>query len=159
MQNNFKYIDDMIRNGQREIILDSNIILDDGEESEYLEGIEVDLDFIVIDGCGHTIDARGKARIFNCIARRITLKNITFKNGQSFNNHDDAQNDNGGAIKINPGCTIRIVNCQFTGNASQNKAGAIFNLGEAEIDKSSFTEKHLSEIWRSNIECRRDVPI
>ena len=36
---NFKYLDELIHSGVKEIVLDSDIVLSDGEESEYLEGI------------------------------------------------------------------------------------------------------------------------
>lgn len=63
---NFKYLDDLIHSGAKEIVLDSDIVLGDGEESEYEDGIRLDVDDLIIDGNGHGIDARGKARIFEC---------------------------------------------------------------------------------------------
>jgi hypothetical protein len=64
--NNFKYLDEMIHSGAKEIVLDSDIVLSDGEESEYKNGIKLDVDDLVIDGNGHTINAQGKIRIFYC---------------------------------------------------------------------------------------------
>ena len=54
---NFKYLDDLIHSGVKEIVLDSDIVLSDGEESQYLKGIKLDVDDITIDGKGHSIDA------------------------------------------------------------------------------------------------------
>ena len=73
---NFKYLDELIHSGAKEIILDSDIFLDSNEELEYLKGIELDVNNIVIDGNGHTIDANGKARIFKSSSRNIMIKNI-----------------------------------------------------------------------------------
>ena len=61
---NFKYLDDLIHSGAKEIVLDSNIVLNDEEESEYSEGIKLDVDNLVIDGQGYTINVKGKTRIF-----------------------------------------------------------------------------------------------
>ena len=61
---NFKYLDELIHSGAKEIVLDSDIVLSDGEESEYLEGIKLDVDDLTLDGNGHIIDSHEKARIF-----------------------------------------------------------------------------------------------
>ena len=78
---NFKYLDDLIHSGAKEIVLNSDIVLSDGEESEYKNGIKLDVNDIVIDGKGYAIDACGKARIFDCTGKNIIVKNIIFKNG------------------------------------------------------------------------------
>ena len=78
---NFKYLDNLIHNGANEIVLDSDIILDDSENYEYSSGIKLDVDDIVINGNGHAIDACKKTRIFICSGRNVTIKNITLKNG------------------------------------------------------------------------------
>ena len=78
---NFKYLDDLIHSGVKEIILNSDIVLGDDEESEYIDGIKLDKDGLVINGNGFTVDARGKTRIFCCTGKNIIIKNITLKNG------------------------------------------------------------------------------
>ena len=50
----FKYLDELIHSGAKEIILDSDIFLDSNEELEYINGIELDVNNIIIDGNGHT---------------------------------------------------------------------------------------------------------
>ena len=47
---NFKYLDDLIHSGVKEIVLDADIVLDDGEEFNYKEGIKLDVDDLIIDG-------------------------------------------------------------------------------------------------------------
>ena len=116
---NFKYLDDMIQSGAHEIILDSDIVLDEGEEAEYSKGIDLDVDRLSIDGNGHTIDAKGKARIFNITAHNVMIRNITFKNGFSPND--------GGAISGIGVIQLKIEDSQFKSNASKGKGGAIFN--------------------------------
>ena len=74
---NFRDFDDLIHSGANEIVLDSDIILSDDEESEYLDGIRLDVDNLIIDGNNHSIDAYGKARIFLIVANNIAIKNIT----------------------------------------------------------------------------------
>ena len=55
---NFKYLDDLIHSGVKEIVLDSDIELDPtNERREYLNGIKLDVDDLTIDGNGHAIDA------------------------------------------------------------------------------------------------------
>ena len=55
---NFKYLDDLIHSGVKEIVLDSDIELDpNNERREYLNGIKLDVDDLTIDGNGHAIDA------------------------------------------------------------------------------------------------------
>ena len=83
MGKNFKYLDDLIHSDIDEIVLDTDIILEKGEEFFYSKGITLDIDDIVIDGCGHIIDADKKARIFNCTGKKITIRNVTLKNGHS----------------------------------------------------------------------------
>ena len=86
MGNNFGYLDELIRSGFNEIVLDCDIVLGEDEESKYLQGIEIDADDLIVDGNGHSIDAREKTRIFRCSGRNEKKKNITFKNGFSKDN-------------------------------------------------------------------------
>ena len=79
---NFKYLDDLIHSGEREIVLDRDIVLGD-EEYRYGDGIILDEDNIIINGNGHEVDACGKARVFVCTGKGITIKNATLKNGSS----------------------------------------------------------------------------
>ena len=80
---NFRYLDFLIHGGEKEIILDSDIILGDDDASEYLDGIELDMDDIVIDGNGHIIDACTRTRIFKITGENIKIRNVTLKNGFS----------------------------------------------------------------------------
>ena len=124
---NFRYLDELIHSGVKEIVLDSDIILSE-EESKCENGIIINVDGLVIDGKGHTIDVRGKTRIFYCTGKNITIKNITLKNGFT--------EKNGGAI-FNQG-ELTIIDSSLIGNTAEKNGGAIFNQGELTIIDSSL---------------------
>lgn len=131
MGNNFGYLDELIRSGFNEIVLDCDIVLGEDEESKYLQGIEIDADDLIVDGNGHSIDAREKTRIFRCSGRNVQIKNITFKNGFS--------KDNGGAIYN--AADLAIMNSQFIENKTKCAGGAIYNCkGNLTITKSEFND-------------------
>ena len=120
---NFKYLDDLVHRGPSQIVLDSDIVLGDGEKSKYYLGVELDVNDIVIDGAGHVIDACGKTRIFDCTGKNVTLKNFIFINGISWE---------GGAISNRGNLTIS--DSIFVNNSSSCDGGAIsdgyFNWAE-----------------------------
>lgn len=137
---NFRFLDELIHSGEHEIFLDSDIVLEDGEELKYSEGINVDVDFITLKGNAHTIDARGMARIFKVFASGIRFNNIHFKRGFSksfggaihnrgysqLNIHDSVFESNhacgdGGAIYSE--CKLFVNNCRFTNNSSSSNEG------------------------------------
>lgn len=105
---NFRYLDNLIKGGSKKIVLDSDIILESGEDEEYMHGIVLDADNLLIDGDGHAIDACGKTRIFKVTAKNVTIKNITFKNGYGIK---------GGAI-YNDGGEVNIHDANFLNNAA-----------------------------------------
>ena len=74
MQKNFKYLDDLIHSGAKDIVLDSDIVLGTDEWSKYEDGINLNVDGLAIDGNGHTIDAKEKTRIFIAPERTLLLK-------------------------------------------------------------------------------------
>ena len=128
MQKNFRYLDDLIHSGVKRIVLDADIVLDDDEEDEYYEGIDIDVERLVIDGAGHTVDARGKVRIFHVSAINVKINNITLKNGNFLN---------GGAI-FNA-FQLKAFDCNFSNNHSSFEGGAIFNGGKFHGEYCSFT--------------------
>lgn len=121
---NFKYLDNLIRDN-RQIVLKSDIVFND---PEYENGIEIKND-IVIDGGGHTIDACGKARIFNISAGHVVLKNINFINGFG---------QTGGALFVKHSAGLNINSCKFKNNHAEDDGGAIINNGITKISDSSF---------------------
>lgn len=157
--NNFTYLDELIHSGEKNIVLDSNIILGEGEESKYPEGIYITANDLVIDGNGYTIDGLGKTLIFQCNAKNLIIKNITLKNGHSrlcgaiynfgeLTLIDSALTENtaknGGAV-YNFG-NMTITDCILSQNSSESVGGAIYNYGGVlNIIKSTFTENASDE--------------
>ena len=143
----FRYLDKKIHESKnKEIILDHDITFESYERDFYEGGIELDIDDLIINGNGHTIDGTDKSRIFIITGKNITLKNIIFKNGHSHKNHDNILNNNGGAIKINHNNKISIKNCEFINNTSEEYGGAIYNfIGSLTIHESIFQENNANE--------------
>jgi len=149
----FRYLDKKIHeSNSRKIILDHDITFEDYERDFYEGGIELEIDDLIINGNGHTIDGADKSRIFIITGKNITLKNIIFKNGNTHKNYDNPINQNGGAIRINYDNNITIENCEFINNASEEKGGAIHNYkGEIAITESTLNnntaQKHGGAIY------------
>ena len=136
----FGYLDRMIHeNNIKKIILREDICIERYEKDFYEGGIELDVDDLIIDGDGKTIDGADISRIFLITANNITLKNIIFKNGHSHRNFDSPSNNNGGAIMINSDLNVSIQNCSFINNESENLGGALYNKGELNLEGCSFS--------------------
>lgn len=138
----FGYLDAMIHEvTSGEIVLDGDISLEDYEADYYEGGIDLDIDNLVIDGRGHTIDASDKSRIFLITGHNIKLKNIIFKNGLSHNSYDNLENSSGGVLKINHAHDVTIENCEFKDNSSERNGGAIHNRGgDLTISESTLAQ-------------------
>jgi predicted outer membrane repeat protein len=135
---NFTYLDKLIHGSSLEVVLDSDIVIDDGEEDKYDDGIELDVNGLVLDGNGHSIDARKAARIFACMYCSVTLKNLTLKGGFS--------SDWGGAIYLEEG-NLRIVNCRFEENFTDGDGGAISTSGgNLTVEKSEFCSNTSNDV-------------
>lgn len=116
---NFKYLDELINSGEEVVNLDADIILGDDEKYKYISGIKVEPSKVIVNGNGHTIDARGKTRIFD-IGSHVTFRNVTFKNGFS--------QKEGGAFHC-IFATVKFEGCTFENNVSEKYGGAICNNG------------------------------
>lgn len=117
---NFKEVDSLIHSKIKRVKLTSDVVLEEGEELIYKNGIEIDLNGLIIDGCGHSIDARDKTRIFNIRAPlQVIITNVIFKNG--------LHRDGGGAIS-NFSKFLTLGHCIFEHNTA-NEGGAIYNHG------------------------------
>lgn len=136
----FGYLDKKIHDNKTgEIILEEDIRFENYEMDYYEGGIELDMDNLVIDGKGHTIDGAKKSRIFLITGKNIKLKNIIFKNGFLYKDYDNLMNNQGGALKTNSNCSLTVENCKFLNNFSQDGGGAIHSKGNVDIIKSIFT--------------------
>ena len=155
---NFKYLDDLIHSGVKHVVLDSDIVLDD-DEVEYVDGIKLDIDDLIIDGNGYSIDAKCQSRIFNVLVDGITFKNLIFKNGHNTNKggavysennsvsfHDCTFENNdavyGGAIYLEFN-KIELVNCKF--NSSFAHYGGAVNADISHLENCIFAGNRAEE--------------
>ena len=122
----FRYLNDLIESGKKEIILDYDICFDDEEK------IRIDEDDVKIDGAGHRIDGMGKSNILEITGNNVHLSNINFRNGSG---------PSGGSI-INKGESLKLLNCTFDWNISNN-GGAIRNDASIDIQDCNF-EKNIA---------------
>ena len=121
-----------------------------------------------IDGAGNTIDC-SKAQLRSS-SGDITLKNLKFINGNSFNGGviniigsakftiinctfiNNQANSFGGAIYNNVVDTLTLKDCKFTGNEAKITGGAIFSKGKVVVEKSVF-EKNQNSHYQQKRYC------
>ena len=131
---NFQYLAGLIES-RSDISLDADITLDAGEEELFREGIEISKPGTVIDGCGHTIDAGEKTRIFNVSTFGVTIRNVYIKNGfKQF----------GGAVLVSENGELTLENATFDSNTAELGGGAIDTMGKTKINGCTF-KKNLSK--------------
>lgn len=130
--NDFTYLNELIHSGQKEIILSGDITLNENELSNFSAGIEIDIDNIVIDGNGFSVDAIGKTRIFYISGNNVVIKNMDFLNGYG--------EEEGGAFILHEGsCTF--INCNFKNNRSDGKGGVAFlTLASSSFENCLFED-------------------
>lgn len=157
---NFKYLDNLIHSGIKEIVLDSDIVLDDNESSDSPYIIKLDVSGMIIDGNGYIIDGKNKTCMFICTGDNITIKNITIKNikfenplmknhmWSAINNWKGQLNIINSIFKDNYGFggaisnydSLGIINCKFIHNSAGRVGGAIYNEGLININNSIFID-------------------
>ena len=109
------------------LTLDSDIAMTDDEAAGFVDGVAINKD-IVIDGKGHTIDAKNLGRIFSIgEGFTVTLTNATLINGKA---------DKGGAIYNDGSLTLSDV--KLSDNAADSYGGAVFNNGHLVVGNSVF---------------------
>ena len=72
-----------------------------------------------------TLDGEKQSRIM-IISANVTLKGITFVNGNASDSGNGHYNANGGAIFVNTNNNLSVVNCTFNNNTAVYSGGAIF---------------------------------
>ncbi|WP_298523242.1 right-handed parallel beta-helix repeat-containing protein [uncultured Methanobrevibacter sp.] len=133
---NFKEFEELINSGAKEITLTEDVLLEDGEEEEYDEGIEINSDDLIIDGNDYAIDGCRKASLFIINASNITLKNILIKN--CYCEYSGAAIDNRS--------NLIIENCRFVDNSSDDLGGSIYNASNSNLTiQSSIFEENKSD--------------
>ena len=114
------------------LTLDSDIAMTDDEAANFKDGVVINKN-IVIDGKGHTIDAKNLGRIFNIgEGFTVTLTNATLINGKA---------DKGGAIYNDGSLTLSDV--KLSDNAADSYGGAVFNNGNLVVSDSVFDSNNI----------------
>ncbi len=110
----FGELDELISTSTASLIeLDKNYTFTNILDDDFVNGIKISRSNIVIDGKGHTIDAKGQSRIFYVTGNQVTLKNINFVNGKS---------NYAGAV-YGYGDNLYLINCTFVNNTAATSAG------------------------------------
>lgn len=119
---NFKYLDNLIHSGKKEIVLNCDIVADEDEQLQYLTGITIDVDGLTLDGNGHTIDGANTTRIFKNTSHNVIIKNLRLENGGMLYS---SKLNTAGAI-YNEG-ELSVQDCIFKSNISREDGGTILN--------------------------------
>jgi len=131
-KNSFKALHDLIYNCGSTLELDRDYYFHDGGDDDFSSnGIKIDKS-ITIDGKGYTIDAQGKARIFNIQEKDVTIKNLTIKNAYC--------DGDGGAIYFTSSGTVE--NCDFIDNNVVYYGGAVFFADKGIVENCNFTNNN-----------------
>ena len=124
--NNLNYV---ISRSKNYALLNQNYTFDSAHDMEYVNGIEIHRNNLIIDGNNHIINGTSLARIFNVTGKNITFQNIVFVNGNS---------ENGGVLYIT-GNNVKLINCTFMDNHAENFGGAIYlNSGNLDLIDCTF---------------------
>ncbi len=126
--NDFRYLENLVNSGEKEVKLTSDVTLEPFEESLFAGGIDIETDGLVIDGDGYIIDARGKTRIFRVENKNVTFKNITFKDGRAKPKDNSFESifgalEGGGVYAA--ASDVTFIGCTFEDNSAR-QGGAIF---------------------------------
>ena len=130
----FNNLDTRISRYEEPIVLNNDVILGNSEygilNKKYVNGIKVKSN-VIIDGNGHSIDARGKVRIFNITGENVTIKNFNFKNGFT--------EKHGGAIRNAGKC--KLINCTFENNKAKKRGNDLSNGNEMTLCNCKFSNE------------------
>ncbi|MBR1610992.1 MAG: right-handed parallel beta-helix repeat-containing protein, partial [Methanobrevibacter sp.] len=132
---NFSKLNNVIQNAANNsvIILEGDFTFD--EDKDVSGAIHLTDKSIIIDGLGHTIDAKNETRIFWFENGNFTvIKNIVFKN--AYNPSSDNSYTGGALSLVGNG---RVLNCTFLNN-SAGMAGALYwgYANQAQIFNCTF---------------------
>lgn len=113
----------------KQVYLTKDYAFNSNGDTDYTKGIPIDIDGLIIDGQGHTINANHKTRIFNIQSNNVVLKNMNIINGKI--------QENGGAIHWS-GSDGTLFNCQVKNSATPNIGGGIFFENNGKVINSNF---------------------
>ena len=149
--------DEIESSSENIIILTKDYSFDPQKDSNYTNGIPIEVDNLVIDGQNHTIDAKNKFKAFLIKSSNVTLRNINIINGYSVSDGgavnflgDDGSvinsnfkfcnsNKYGGAVSFKT--TGTVINSNFENNKAGT--GGAVDFGETgEIRNSTFKNNY-----------------
>ena len=126
----FTNLDYLISTSGNLTTLNRDFIFNRTYDADYVNGIEIRGNELVIDGDNHIIDGNNLARMFNVSGDNITFKNINFINGYSAGD---------GGIIYCKGNNFTIINCTFSNGRATVEGGALFVKSDnAKIIASKF---------------------
>ena len=110
--------------------LENDFAFNETTDNEFINGVNVYQNNLIINGNNHVIDGKNLARIFNIQANDVVLMNIQFKNAFT--------NGSGGAFHIT-GSNVKLINCTFIDNSAESKGAAVYLEGNGGyIDNCTF---------------------
>ena len=112
----FNNLDYVISCSEDYALLNQSFTFDSAQDMDYVNGIGIHGNNLIIDGNNHIINGTSLARMFNVTGNNITFQNLVFVNGAS---------ENGGVLYIT-GNNVKLINCTFKDNHVANFGGAIY---------------------------------
>ena len=130
-ESSFSNLADEIENASTTLDLTKDYTFNN--ETDNNKGILITKDNFVLNGNGHTIDAKNQSRIFNITANNVTLSNLILTGGNA---------EKGGAIYATGSLTLN--NVTFTDNYAKTEGGAIGLYSDVSIncDNSRFIDNY-----------------
>ena len=129
-ESSFTNLTDEIKNADTFLELTKDYTFND--EIDKNTGIYITKDNFVLNGKGHTIDAKFQTKIFVITGNNITISNLTLING-----HNTGKN--GGAIFSTGSLTLK--NITYNNNHAE-EGGAIYCENYTEITNCNFNNNH-----------------
>lgn len=130
-EGNFTSLQSEIEQSSEMIEISQDYVYDVDVDSNISDGIYVNKKNFVIEGNGHTIDAKNYSRIFQFAGDNITLSNLILTNGFA---------ENGGAITtIAP---LTLDNVTFISNRATDCGGAISTFPQLVVNNCLFDSNY-----------------
>ena len=130
-EDSFTNLTEKIENASTTLDLTNDYTFNNATDNN--KGILISRDNFVLNGNGHTIDAKNQSRIFNITANNVTLSNLILTGGNA---------EKGGAIYATGLLTLN--NVTFTDNYAKTEGGAIGLYSDVSIncDNSRFIDNY-----------------
>lgn len=117
-----------INSSSKKLVLNKNYKY---SSSDNPDGIVIKKNNYVIDAKGHTIDATGKARIFDIYGTNVVLQNMVLVN---------AIHSGGSAIYVNPKSNVKTINVTFKNSVSKTSGVVYVESATYTSDSDKFLD-------------------